>query len=233
MNPANHGWCAWLLAWLVLGADFNIAAQSTNNLGNTDTRVERAPRRFDESAFRIVAERNIFNANRSGGQVRLPSRRPSSVEFFTLVGTMDYEKGTFAFFEGSNSQLTKVLKPDSVIAGYKLVTISPNNVKLESDGKEIELPVGSQMRREDEGLWQMAEARGGFSAASAGNGDASSRSSRSDRNDSSSRTRRDDSSSRRSDNSESNNRATTTATPSANEDEVLKRLMERREKESQ
>ena len=212
MNAANHGGRAWLVALLVWGAGFNATAQSTNRPENTPARAGPVPQSFDESAFRIVAERNIFNANRSGGQVRLPSRRATSVEFFTLVGTMDYEKGTFAFFEGSSSQLTKVMKANDVVAGHKLVTILPNSVKLETDGTQIELPVGSQMRREDEGAWQVAEARsGGFSAASNGNGDSSNRSSRSDRGDAESR-------SRRSDNAESANRSpNSTDIPSANE----------------
>ena len=227
MNAANHGRRAWRVAWLLLGVGFNVAAQSTDRQENAPARSEPAAQGFDESAFRIVSERNIFNANRSGGQARLPSRRPTSVEAFTLVGTMDYEKGTFAFFEGSSSQLTKVMKANDIVAGHKLVTILPNSVKLEADGQQIELPVGWQMRREDEGPWQVAEPRGGLGGASNGDGDSSNRSSRSDRDDASSR-------SRRSDNAESSNRSpNSTDTPGANEAEVLKRLMERREKESQ
>jgi len=235
MNAENHGWRAWLVALLVFGVCFSVTAQSTNSPDNAPARVESAAQSFEESSFRIVTERNIFNANRSGGQVRGPSRRPTTVEYFALVGTMDYEKGTFAFFDGSSSQFTKVMKANDVIAGHKLLSISANSVKLEADGKESELPVGSQMRREDEGAWQVSETRGGLSTTSNGNGDSSSRSSRPDRGDASSRSRReDDSSSRRSENSEPTNRSSgSSATPSANEDEVLKRLMERREKESQ
>lgn len=227
MTTANHGSRAWPVALLVFGVCFNVTAQSTNSSDNVPARVESAAQSFEESAFRIVTERNIFNANRSGGQVRGPSRRATTVEYFALVGTMDYEKGIFAFFDGSSSQLTKVMKANDVIAGHKLLSISANSVKLEADGKESELPVGSQMRREDEGAWQVSEAaRGGLNTTSNGNGDSSSRGSRTDRGDSSPRSRRE--------NSESTNRSSgSTATPSANEDEILKRLMERREKESQ
>jgi hypothetical protein len=234
MKATNHG-RTWWVALLAIGLGSQVMAQSTNSSAETPQRAESAPQRFDESAFRIVPQRNIFNANRSGGgQVRGPSRRPSSVEYFCLVGTMDYEKGTFAFFEGSSSQFTKVMKPSEVIAGHKLVEISADGVKLEADSKKIELPVGSQMRREDEGAWQVAEARGGFSAVSSGNGSDSGREGRSDHGDSSSRSRRDDSTYRRNENSQSSNRSSTSTTPAgANEEEVLKRLMERREKESQ
>jgi hypothetical protein len=96
---------------------------------------------------------------------------------------MDYEKGTFAFFEGSSSQLTKVMKANDVVAGHKLVSISANSVMLEADGRQIELPVGSQMRREDEGAWQVAEARGGFQCCNGRQRDSSEREDRNGRSD--------------------------------------------------
>jgi hypothetical protein len=188
----------------------------------------------DESSFRIVTEQNIFNANRSGGKVVLPSQRPARVEFFTLVGTMSYDKGVFAFFEGSSSEFTKVMKASGVIAGHKLVDIYANSVKIEADGKEIELPVGSQMRREDEGTWHAAETSshgGGSDYTSSRNGDSSSRSSRSGRGGDS-RSRRDGESSRSRSESPAES-SSKSSTSSADQADVLKRLMERREKESQ
>src|SRR5262245_38315845 len=77
-------------------------ADDSSKTNTPPTRKESGPAKLDESAFRIVSERNIFNANRSGGTVRsTSSRRPVRVETFALVGTMAYEKGVFAFFEGS------------------------------------------------------------------------------------------------------------------------------------
>jgi hypothetical protein len=167
-------------------------------------------RGFDESAFRIVAERNIFNANRSGGQVRVSSsRRPTRVDSFALVGTMAYQKGVFAFFQGSSSEFTKVIKTNDVIAGYTLVNIQPNGVKLEAEGKDIELPVGSQMRREDQGTWQVAEGGPGQG------GDASSLSGTV------------------TETSGSNGQSIASASSSNSQSDILKRLMERRAKESQ
>ncbi len=179
---------------------------------------ESPPSRQDESAFRIVSERNIFDANRSGGQVRLSSRRAPRVESFTLVGTLAYEKGAFAFFEGSSSELTKVLKSEGVIAGHKLVDILADGVKLEADGKTMDLAVGSAMRREDEGAW-----RPGDAVASSSGG-----SSRRDDDDSSRSRRRDD----RDTNADSSRpSATGGAASSADQAEVLKRLMERRQRD--
>ncbi|MCU0783549.1 MAG: hypothetical protein MUF81_05775 [Verrucomicrobia bacterium] len=222
-----------------------------------------SPRRLDESSFRIVAERNIFNANRSGGQVRLSSsRRPARVESFTLVGTMAYEKGAFAFFEGSSSEFAKAVKTGGVIAGYKVVDVLANAVKLEADGKILELPIGSAMRREDEGAWHLGDGvadSGGSSYVSTRESSPSSRSSRSDSGGRSSRSSRRDSVSAGGHESESVTKSTTANSNSSAdqseilklekqdkkdskkeskldskmESEILKRLMERREKESQ
>jgi hypothetical protein len=225
------------VAGLALVAGFAAAAQSTNPPARPNStrtapgRAESGARGLDESAFRIVAERNIFNADRSGGQVRLASQRPARIETFTLVGTMAYAKGVFAFFEGSNSEFTKALKADGVIAGHKLLDIYANGVKLEADGKEIDLPVGGQMRREDEGTWHVAESSSPGNAsdyAANRNGDSSSREApeRSRRERDSSRSRNEKSESARP-------AASNSAASSVNNAEVLKRLMERRAKESQ
>ena len=247
-NMLKHG--LQLIAGLALVVGFSAAAQTTNSSAPMITapglppRVEPPSQGSDETAFHVITEQNIFNANRSGGKVVLPSQRPARIEYFTLVGTMAYEKGVFAFFEGSNAEFTKVMKANGVIAGHKLMDIYASSVKIEADGKEIELPVGSQMRREDEGTWHLAETSrsGGSSDTSSRNGDSSSRdsSSRNSRSgrggDSSSRSRRDGESSRgRSENpaETSSKSSSNTSTSSADQAEILKRLMERREKESQ
>jgi hypothetical protein len=130
-------------------------------------RAEGRSSRADYSAFRIIAERNIFDPNRSprrrvsGG----PRPRPRTTESFSLVGTMSYEKGTFAFFDGTSSEYRKVLKVADAIAGYKVAQIAPNSIKLASGTNELELRVGMQMRRDDNGEWFLA-GRTGSSYAS-------------------------------------------------------------------
>ncbi len=86
-----------------------------------------------------------------------PRSRPNRTESFALVGVMSYDKGPFAFFEGSRSDYQKVLKQDDSIAGFKVAAIEPAAVKLSSPTNEIELHVGMQMRREDEGEWKMSQ----------------------------------------------------------------------------
>ena len=55
---------------------------------------------------------------------------------------MTYEKGTFAFFDGTSSDYKKALKLTDVIAGYKVTNIAPNGVKLASGTNALELSVG-------------------------------------------------------------------------------------------
>jgi hypothetical protein len=111
------------------------------------------PASLDYAAFRVVADRNIFNPNRQGYRSGGPRTRPRSVDSFSLVGIMSYEKGTFAFFDGSASEYRKALRTNDTIAGYQLTAIEPNAVKLALQTNELELRVGMQMRREEDGPW--------------------------------------------------------------------------------
>ena len=74
------------------------------------------------------------------------------MDAFALVGTMSYQKGTFAFFDGTSPEYRKVLERDGAIAGYKVAEITPNAVKLEAANKRVEMKVGTQMRHEGERL---------------------------------------------------------------------------------
>jgi hypothetical protein len=118
--------------------------------------------RFDFPSFRIIAERNIFNPNRSGRSDRTTRRDPEAdrrarAETFALLGTMSYEKGRFAFFDGTGSQYRKVLQPADTIAGFKIADVAPTCVKLEStNGQILELCVGMQMKHREEEGWQLA-----------------------------------------------------------------------------
>ena len=101
-----------------------------------------------------------------------------NVESFALLGTMSYAKGSVAFFDGSSSSFKKALKPADTIATYKIKEIAQNGVKLESGGKEVELRVGMQMRRQDEGEWQIGAKSDSYGSASPSATSGSSNSSR-------------------------------------------------------
>jgi hypothetical protein len=115
---------------------------------------------FDD--FKAIPDRNIFNtrryAVRQNDAPPPPPRRERVVESFSLLGTLDYEKGGVAFFEGSSASMKKSAKVDDTIGGCKITAIEPSRVMLEAGGKPVELLVGYMMRREDEGEWKTREA---------------------------------------------------------------------------
>ena len=197
------------------------------------------PARVDDSTLRLITERNIFNANRSGRVVRASPRKTVRVDAFALLGTMSYEKGSFAFFDGSNPDFRTALKPAATIADCKVLDIGPKGVKLEANGKPVELPVGSQMRREEGGQWQVAEGTEFASTADSSgepersegrDGDAGSNAGRG--RDRSARSDRRGSVSSRPGGNAGATAAPAAAGSSASESEVLKRLLQRREQET-
>ena len=140
----------WLrmLIWVVGVVVFSLSAlaEGTN-----------APASLNYDSFRMISDRNIFNPNRvarSGGRTTRAATTPAArVESFSLVGIMGYEKGLFAFFEGTSVDYKKVIQADALIGQYKVADVKEDVVKLTHGTNEIAMKVGMQMRREDEGEW--------------------------------------------------------------------------------
>lgn len=168
--------------------------------GATTNAPAPGPREY--AAYKIIHERNIFNANRSprrGREEKAPAQTPPKqiqIDTFTLVGTLSSEQGEIAFFDGSGSDFRKAVKLGASMAGYTVRQVEQSQVKLEAAGKEVVLKVGGQMRREDGGPWANTAPpeRGPAGIGSAAAGD--------------------------------------DAPASAEEAEILRKLMEKREKES-
>lgn len=138
--------------------------------------VAAEPGTFDE--FKIITQRNIFDPNRripGSRPPRVEEKKPKRIDYLNLVGAMSYEKGRFAFFDGTSSEYRKSVKPGDSIAGYKVADVTANKVTLERDDKKVELPVGGQLKREDEGEWRVNSTPESF--ASSGSSDSSSSSS--------------------------------------------------------
>ena len=128
-------WKIWAVAALALANGFAAPAQETNRATQTDF-----------SAFRVISQRNIFNLNRTARR-RERNRTQQVGDAFYLVGTMSYEKGTFAFFDGTGSEYRKVLQNAGAIAGGNVVEITPTSVKLEIGGKQATMKIGTQIDR--------------------------------------------------------------------------------------
>ena len=176
--------------YVVADASTNVVANATNNVAanamtNAAPTVAASPApdrdvvSFDE--FKIITQRNIFDPNRRIPGSRSGPReesRPRRIDYLNLVGAMSYEKGRFAFFDGSSSEYRKSVKPGDSIAGYKVADVTANKVTLENGDKKFEIPVGGQMKRVDEGEWKVNSSPESF-ASSTGSSGSSSSSSRS------------------------------------------------------
>jgi len=179
MKPARHLALACSAA-LLLGA-FAAPAQSsrTNNpappapakssgkssskSSAKSTPAPPAPATGTFDDFKAIPDRNIFNTRRYAGRTQTDTpppqqRRNPVIESFSLLGTLEYEKGRVAFFEGSGSGMKKSAKVDDTIGDCKITAIEAAAVTLEANGKPVELKVGYMLRREDQGEWKSREA---------------------------------------------------------------------------
>jgi len=142
---------------LTLAVTAAALAQSNNN---------GTPGATDYAQFsRFIAARNIFDPNRqphytssSRTRTRTTTRTHSpSTPAFTFVGTMSYEKGLFAFFSGNSDELKQVLPVGQKIAGYTVMQVAQGRVTLAAaDKKEnLQLRIGDVMRQEN-GKWELS-----------------------------------------------------------------------------
>ena len=106
-------------------------------------------------AFRIIEERNIFDPNRIGRTARGTENQPARDDVISLVGTMHYEKGLFAFFDGSAAGFQKSLHEGETIAQYTVTHIGNDGVELTRDGQKFSLTIGQQLRRPVGGDWKV------------------------------------------------------------------------------
>ncbi len=199
---------AWIPVLLLLITGLAAGAQTANQA-----------KRIDYSTFRIITERNIFNPKRYARNIPQPRWPAAKVDAFTLVGTMTYEKGPFAFFEGTSPEYRKVAKLSDSIAGYKVTNIEFGSVKLTSPTNELQLPVGMQLRREEDGPWQVASTpEAAPTAPSTAIGSVSRPA--------------ETSSTLTGTTAQATTNQTAAASSPASSDEVLRRLMQRREQEN-
>ncbi len=123
-----------------------VPSTSTNETGSQDFK-----------SFSIITSRNIFSPTRVTPTARAEAKHIPKVDLISLVGTLRSSRGQTAFFDGSSSGYRGAVKLTNQIAGFTLEAISADSVKLEAKGKSLMLKIGSQLRREDEGDWQISE----------------------------------------------------------------------------
>jgi type II secretory pathway component PulC len=106
-------------------------------------------------SFKLVRTRNIFDPNRQPIQTESAQRpppppRPPAPNQLALNGAMVTADTSFAFFGGTRDDYRKVLGVGATIAGFNIKSIAPSQVELERNGKTIVLAVGQQISPEAE-----------------------------------------------------------------------------------
>jgi hypothetical protein len=148
-----------MLAWLALAIALcclpsDVFAANSNNASNASSAVSL-------QNFKIISQRNIFDPNRRAGSGergrRIDPNRLARADGFSLVGTLIDKRGEFAFFSGSDPKYKKVLKVAGTIADYKVTEVAPDYVQLETNGNQIKMSVGMQMKKLDAGEWQLVD----------------------------------------------------------------------------
>jgi hypothetical protein len=214
-----------LALWLAAAASA-AWAQSTN----------RAPSRPEFSKFSLITERNIFNPRRYAQSKGRPTAPASRADYLTLVGVMSYERGTFAFFDGTSSDYRKVTKLSETVAGFTVKEIGNSSVKLSSGTNDFQVKLGTQIRRGSDGSWQMTSSSGGAPITVASSAGASGRGGRvSAPTESGTATVASESAPETEEQPATAEPATDSASPdsgaASTDDPVLKKLMQRREQE--
>jgi len=99
-------------------------------------------------AYGIFATRNIFDPDRRPHTVmaveptRVAEPPPRAVDFVTLTGVMVNNGKALAFFSGSRSDYDKVTEVNGDIAGAKVAKITPSGIQVVRSGRTISVPVG-------------------------------------------------------------------------------------------
>ena len=146
------GFSAWLLLFAVLASPAN--AQRTRER----TSAPAGSDGFD--AFRSIGDRNIFNPNRLPQVVRTSGSETSApvTEVISFVGTLQSEKGAFAFFDGTDPRHRQVLRVGGEIAGFTVKSIEAQSATFESAAGSLTLKVTDQLRRTPGADWKVSAA---------------------------------------------------------------------------
>lgn len=112
---------------------------------------------FDK--YHMVQTRNVFDPDRramarpqagpqnTGGAAS--SKPVTRGDYVALTGIMVTEGRSLAFFSGSRTEYDKVLEVKGSVAGATVTKITPTNIEVQRDGKTITVAVGQTVPFDD------------------------------------------------------------------------------------
>jgi hypothetical protein len=84
-----------------------------------------------------------------------PRSRPAKVEAFALIGTGSYPGGAVACFDGNHAAFKTSAHAGEKIGDCTVAAVAFDHVKLRAGTREFDLPMAMQLRRENNGQWQL------------------------------------------------------------------------------
>ncbi len=100
-------------------------------------------------AFRLFHTRNVFDPDRHPPRVASSETPPPAtpppparVDFVALTGTLLQPDRSLAFFSGSRADFNRVLSVRDRIAGAEITQITPASIEIERAGRKIQVAVG-------------------------------------------------------------------------------------------
>ena len=123
--------------------------------------------------FELVLQRNIFDPERRP-PVQLGVRKtetPPPAHRIGLVGVYIDEEQRVALFAGSSGEYNLTLVTGESIAGFKVTSITTDNITLRKGDREIELRVGASLRKQGDEDWELSNETGIAAALPTSNAD--------------------------------------------------------------
>jgi hypothetical protein len=145
-----------------------LAASSLRTVAQ-DTNAAAAP---EQDSFKFIAEKNIFDPNRTGRTRYRRGGPQRHVERVSLVGTTVDNGSAAAFFAGDGVP-DKPLKSGDEVKDFRISQITEDGVRLVGATNTFVLDFEGRrsLRREEKGPWQGSTDISEPVAASEGNGD--------------------------------------------------------------
>ena len=237
MAPAAVLW-GILALWGAAGAVDAEKSQSPEKPSDAKQEQDSGKPRFE--TFDLVLKRNIFDPARRPNMPEQSEKpvyaAPPRKEYLALLGVLICGGESVAFFEETSGGSGKQVRAGDEIAGFRVLGVATDRIRLEKAKQQQELPVGWQLVRQGETEWQISSDAPQMDGAQV----ASSSDSRDSRDTRDSRDSRDFGSfrdsrrggwmDRRSNGTSAGSRGGQAT--SVNTDEILKRMMERRRQEA-
>jgi len=107
-------------------------------------------------AFQVVIERNIFNPNRSSRARSAPEEKPVRTDELSLVGVVQYDGDRIAVFDGTEAAFRKGVREGETVAGFRITRIAADGIELAHNERQFPLKVAQQLRRPEGGEWKVA-----------------------------------------------------------------------------